>query len=233
MTGDLHIDELTASDSLIQGPVASISDDTPPADIAYVNDGTGADTDTASADHLSANWAASDDPDSGIIGYLYAIGTNPGWTDVVGWTNNGTATAVTRTGLSLTNGVRYYFSVKAVNGGWLEGNAANSDGAVASGGTEPYRQPGEEVQVRTYPNPLMTSRESQMQFATNEANGGEIKIYSISGKLISTISITPGNTQASWDLNNTSGNTVKNGVYIYAITDSEGKVKTGKVAITK
>lgn len=76
---------------------------------------------TTNASQLWASWTASD-PDSGIDGYEYAIGTSPtdpgsGYT--VGWTSRSSA-SVTHTGLSLVNGQTYYFYVRAKNraGDW-------------------------------------------------------------------------------------------------------------------
>jgi hypothetical protein len=51
--------------------------------------------------------------------YEYAIGTSAGGTDVVGWTSAGAASGVNKTGLSLTVGTTYYFSVRARNGAGL------------------------------------------------------------------------------------------------------------------
>jgi hypothetical protein len=105
-------------------------DSTPPSSITTVNDGTGSDADTTpSLTQLSANWTAAADAQSGISGYKYAIGTSPGSTDVTGWTLLGNVLSVTKTGLTLTAGTTYYFSVKAVNGVSLESaSAKNSDG---------------------------------------------------------------------------------------------------------
>jgi hypothetical protein len=117
--------------------VPSGSDTTPPANIAAVNDGTGSDLDyTAPAIQLSANWTASSDAETGISGYKYAIGTTAGSSNVTNWTALGNVLTVTRTGLSLTAGTTYYFSVKAVNGSGLESAAANSDGicVISAGG---------------------------------------------------------------------------------------------------
>ncbi|PIU18536.1 MAG: hypothetical protein COT18_10340 [Elusimicrobia bacterium CG08_land_8_20_14_0_20_59_10] len=95
------------------------TDATPPAAVAAVYDGsvTGSDiNNTGSTTQLSANWPASSDPETGISGYAYAIGTISGTADVVGWTPNGTGLSVTKAGLSLVHGTTYYFGVKAANG---------------------------------------------------------------------------------------------------------------------
>jgi hypothetical protein len=94
-----------------------------------VNDGTGPDIAyTAVGTQLSANWTISVDAESGISKYWYAIGTSAGGADVVGWTDNGANTSVTRTGLSLADDIPYYVSVKAENGIGLQSSAKSSNG---------------------------------------------------------------------------------------------------------
>ncbi len=63
---------------------------------------------------ITASWSATGSGPS-IVGYEYAIGSTPGGSDVVAWTSAGTATSLTQTGLTLTAGSTYYFSVKAEN----------------------------------------------------------------------------------------------------------------------
>jgi subtilisin family serine protease len=65
----------------------------------------------------SASWIAKD-PNSPITAYRYALGSTPESTDVLNWITTG-ITSTTRTGLSLTAGTRYYFSVKARNQGGM------------------------------------------------------------------------------------------------------------------
>lgn len=104
-------------------------DTTPPGAIAFVNDGAGADEDVqGAATQLTANWAASTDAESGIAAYYIAAGTTPGGTNIISWTSAGNATGTTKTGLSLTNGATYYWSVKALNGAGLFGAVTTSDG---------------------------------------------------------------------------------------------------------
>jgi subtilisin family serine protease len=66
---------------------------------------------------VSAQWSASD-PNSAITLYRYALGSAAGGIDVLNWIDTGN-TSVTRTGLNLVAGQRYYFSVKARNAGGL------------------------------------------------------------------------------------------------------------------
>ncbi|MCG2725257.1 MAG: lectin like domain-containing protein [Elusimicrobia bacterium] len=108
------------------------SDTTPPSDVTAVNDGAGADIAYVnSLTQLSANWSAATDGESGIAKYWYAIGTSAGATNTVDWTDNGLNLTVTKTGLNLTDGLTYYFTVKAENGIGLESSIANSNGQLA------------------------------------------------------------------------------------------------------
>ncbi|MCX6376204.1 MAG: Ig-like domain-containing protein, partial [Armatimonadetes bacterium] len=90
------------------GPIAGSCtiaiDTTPPSTPVVIDDGDF----TTSTTTLHASWSASD-PETGIAGYEYAIGTTQGGTDVVSWTPVSTG-YVTRTGLSLTSGNTYFFA---------------------------------------------------------------------------------------------------------------------------
>lgn len=98
--------------------------------IAWVNDGVGADADWAtSAASLSANWADA----ACVDAYEYALGTAQGGTDVIVWTSGGTATQVTRTGLALSEGETYYWSVRGVLGE-TTGTPVSSDGITVDTG---------------------------------------------------------------------------------------------------
>lgn len=108
-------------------------DGTNPTAIATVADGTGSDaTYTTSTTQLSANWTAATDATSGLQKYEYAIGTTSGGTNVLTYTNNSTATAVTKTGLTLTNGTTYYISVRAVDTAGNTGAVTTSNGVTVN-----------------------------------------------------------------------------------------------------
>lgn len=130
------------------------SDVTPPAAVAAVYDGltTGSDISvTGSLTQLSANWPASaGDPETGLAGYYYAIGTAPGGTNVADWTANGLALSVTRSGLSLTPGQTYYFSVKAISGVGVYSAETRSNGQTVdtqSPSDVPYVHDGTEGDI--------------------------------------------------------------------------------------
>ncbi len=110
------------------------NDVTPPSAPVNVRDGAGygygtqEQTMAMSLTQLSANWDPAWDAESGIKGYQYCIGTTAGGTNVVNWTTIQNQLAVTRTGLSLTSGTKYYFSVRAINGVGYTGAATTSPG---------------------------------------------------------------------------------------------------------
>jgi hypothetical protein len=93
-----------------------------------VGDGLGTDIDCqTSTSVLSAHWSASD-PHSGIARYWYAVGTNPREGDVQGWTDVGTETSVSVSGLSLPGETTYYVTVWADNAAGLHSVMSASDG---------------------------------------------------------------------------------------------------------
>ncbi|MGQ9582433.1 MAG: fibronectin type III domain-containing protein [Thermoplasmatota archaeon] len=99
-------------------------DTTPPSDFQVLDEGEY----SRSGSALRASWSSSLDEVSGVVEYRYAIGTSQGGEDVVPWTSAGVGISVTRVNLSLSNGVTYYFSVRARNGAGLWSNVSASDG---------------------------------------------------------------------------------------------------------
>ena len=106
--------------------VSTPPDLTPPSTPLITDDGSY----TTNLMQLYAVWV-SNDPESGVAEYQYAIGTTPLGTDVAGWISTGTNTSVTHTGLSLLDGITYYFSVKARNGIGSWSDVGSSDGIMA------------------------------------------------------------------------------------------------------
>lgn len=106
---------------------------TNPVNIPMVIDGLTFDIDTTNSNNeLSAWWFSSSDANSDIKKYHYAIGTTPGTDNILDWQESGLDTNVTASGLlSLQNGERYYFSVKAENNAGLFSTIVSSDGQVA------------------------------------------------------------------------------------------------------
>lgn len=133
--------------SIVQDSVGNLSsiisqdvlvDWTPPSDVVSINDGTSSDiSTTTSTSTLEANWTSSTDQHSDVARYWYAIGTTPGGTNVVNWTDNFWNTSVSVSGLSLTLGTTYYVSVKVENGAGLISNVTSSNGQQVVAPTNP------------------------------------------------------------------------------------------------
>jgi len=219
-------------------PLTVSNDTVPPTAPAVVRDGTGStDADyTINGTQLSANWDAGTDADSGIAGYHYCIGTTPGASDVSPWAPAGNVLGVTKTGLALSIGTTYYFSVKAEDGAGLQSSTTTSNGQYGLGiccppPPEPEPAPAVNPAVKAYPNPMRFTGSNTMKFRIPGASGGEVSIYTVSGKLVRKISSATGT--AAWDCRNEAGETVKHGLYIYKITGSSGDTATGKIAVTR
>jgi hypothetical protein len=83
---------------------------------------------------LIAAWQGNDTRE--IAYYEYSFGTAQGDSNVVSWTDNGTNTDATVTGLSLTNGTTYYVNIRAYD---MAGN--RSEMAVSDGITIDFESP--------------------------------------------------------------------------------------------
>jgi len=128
-------------------------DTSSPVAPGVVRDGATSGVDIASTmsnNTLSANWTAGSDPETGITGYRYAIGTSAGGTNTCSWTVLGNVLTVTRNSLSLSAGTTYYFTVRSINGNNLVSAAAiNSNGQyVVALDTNDYSPPSNITAVR-------------------------------------------------------------------------------------
>ncbi|MCE5323091.1 PQQ-binding-like beta-propeller repeat protein [bacterium] len=108
------------SDAEVSDPIQV--DDTAPSTPIVTDDGAYS-TDATS---LHASWS-SQDAESGIKQYAYCVGTSAGSSDTVAWMIT-TQNSVTLTGLALSNGGAYYFTIRATNGAGLESENGSSDG---------------------------------------------------------------------------------------------------------
>lgn len=84
-----------------------------------------------------------------------------------------------------------------------------------------------------FPNPFVVPDESQILTIDGLIRDCDIKILSVSGKLISEFS-TPGGRVGYWDGRDDSGNLVNSGIYLIIAFDKEGNsVAKGKVAVLR
>jgi N-acetyl-anhydromuramyl-L-alanine amidase AmpD len=189
---------------------------TSPLNIDSVRDGLTTDLSiTNSLTTLSANWDNSFDPNSGIQSYFYCIGTTPGDSNVVAFTSNMGANAVTHTGLNLTQGQMYYFTVRALNGAGLASIKTSSNGVLvdttASTGISDFSM----QHFQCYPNP-----------ATNEifinCNAKVlITILDLNGKIVTEMTSDSRNFKMNIEALN-------QGVYLLKAIDESGNLFTNK-----
>lgn len=188
---------------------------------ALVNDGVSTDVDTAfSTTQLSANWTNAIDTNSAIAYYEYAIGTAAGLQDVVAFTNNGTATSVTKTGLSLTVGQHYYFTVHAYDGAGLVCNATNSDGVIieVTTGVNAILAQG----LAIYPSP------NNGTFFLRGLDGTvEILIEDVTGRIVYNSKREITNASATFNTE------LSNGTYFVIIKDKTGNITSHKMVISR
>ena len=81
---------------------------------------------------LAGSWSAASDPETGVLGYLFAVGTAAGTSNIINWcATKSTKIYINKNELSkllnveLQRNTTYYFSVKAVNGIGIVGEAAH------------------------------------------------------------------------------------------------------------
>jgi len=143
---------------------------------------------------------------------------------------------VTKTGLSLGVGTTYYFSIKAENGAGLQSGPTTSNGqyvaATSTPPAAPTPQPKPAEGIRAYPNPSSISS-GLVTFSISPAAGGEIGIYTVSGRLVKTLPAALGTATVTWNGTNTGGEKVKPGLYIYRTLDNSGNALTGKLVLNK
>jgi hypothetical protein len=84
-----------------------------------------------------------------------------------------------------------------------------------------------------YPNPCRLKDNGKITFFGGGQVLSEVKIYTISGKLVKKLEIGAGQSEADWDLVNKKGKNIKSGIYVYKITYEGGSKKTGKILVTK
>ena len=198
---------------------------------AKVRDGlTGTDaTSQTSLTSLSANWDAASDETTAAASlvYSYAIGTTAGGTNTVAWTNlTAGVKTVTKTGLTLSLNTTYYFTVKARDAANNWSAVKNSNGIVVlKAGTTSNL-----TNVKVGNNGQILSSTKQMTF-TNITSKATLKIYTLSGKLVRTL--TEGNGSISWDGKDEKGKDVSRGVYMYNLKDTSGNKRHGKIAVKR
>jgi ligand-binding sensor domain-containing protein len=120
--------------------------------------------------------------------------------------------------------------------------AVDENAGIVYAGTEksltsfetPFIKPKEAFdELFIYPNPYLVTDGSNFLTIDGLISDSDIKILTVSGKLISEFS-SPGGRTAHWDGRDDEGNLVGSGVYIVVAFDTEGNnTVTGKVAVLR
>lgn len=111
-------------------PPAPSAQNGPPA-VAQVRDGLGPDVDSQKGrSSLFANWDAFVDPEGSVVVYEWSIGSKPGETDVLPWTEIGGATNAAVSGIDLPIGIALHVNVRASDLAGSRSAIATSDGIV-------------------------------------------------------------------------------------------------------
>jgi|GEM_PF-1286837 len=167
-------------------PVVSVPVDvdwTPPSQVAFVNDGTGADISTTyTTNELTANWSPSTDPNSGIVKYYYSIGTNPGDTDIVAAVDNFLQLITINSPLPLVLNQLYYFNVQSENGAGLFSSVKSSNGQMVVLNTTNVDEENTLVGLNLYPNPFNNT--TILDYTLLHSEKVEVGLYDLIGKEI-------------------------------------------------
>ena len=208
------------------GPTKNFDVDvTPPSAPVVTDDGDL----TFDSTQLHAKWV-SEELESGIVEYEYAIGTTPGGTNVVNWTSAGGTPEVTHSGLNLEIGTSYYFAVKARNGAGLLSESGFSDGIVVAKGEF------SEQTVYNFPNPFSPDLDgfTRITFVLEAPGEVSVIIFDASGGLVweEQKTANQGKNYLAWDGKNTKGETVANGIYFCRV-EAQGKSIITKIAVMR
>ncbi len=103
-------------------------------ELTMLNDGEGDDMDEMyGLDSYTCNWSQPEDTNSGVEVTALALGTSPGASDVVGWTETYGALSHTFNGLALTENEEVFASMRVTNGAGLT-ETFSSDGVIMKAG---------------------------------------------------------------------------------------------------
>src|SRR5690554_2017985 len=183
---------------------------TPPVGLTHVYDGSGNDIDTFyTANAITANWNSATDINSDISHYEMSVGTTPGDSNSVAWTNVGNTTNHSLNNLSLNGGTMYYVNIRAVN------NAGLSSGIISSNGQFLESQVGltedEILPFYIYPNPF--TNQITIDFIQN-LKDVTLVLYNVNGQVIKNQKVNQVD-QTSYEMK--VSNSLANGVYILEV----------------
>jgi len=218
ISGDLYFDNVTVSDSLYM-KVAGISlpDDTTPPAISAVTAPAANITQTTAV----ITWTTNEDATSQV-----EYGVTAGYGGQTSEDSNLTTSHnVNLTGL--TANTLYHYKVKSKD---VANNPAVSSDHTFTTLEEGIIPPSTSTVsgTKAYPNPCDLTV-SKPKFIFSSSSGGEVKIYTMNGTLVRTLSASSSIKQ--WDAKNEDGEQVSKGVYLYKIKNAGGTESKGKLIL--
>jgi hypothetical protein len=183
---------------------------TPPTGLATVLDGAGSDIDTFyTSTEITGNWDVATDVNSNISHYEMSVGTSPGDSNTVAWTNVGNVINHTLTGLNLNGGTIYYVNVRAVNNAQLASPIISSDGQFLD--SDASINENELLPFSVYPNPFVNHLQIDFNLNIKDVS---ISLYNVNGQKIQNQKLEQTN-ELSYKLEVT--NSLADGMYILEI----------------
>ena len=153
---------------------------TPPTGLSNIFDGSAADIDTFyTSNEITGNWTLATDPNSDISHYEVSVGTSPGDSNSVSWTNVGNISTHTFNGLNLNGGITYYINVRALNNAGLSSSIMSSDGQYLD--TDASIDENDWLPFSVYPNPFTS--EVKVDFSQNIGDV-QLILYNANGQKI-------------------------------------------------
>ncbi len=200
-----------------------------PPDSVLVFDGTITDIDTIYNNNTQYDlfYTVSQDSNSGLAQYYYAIGTSPNAADVVNWTTNQLNLNTQITSLNLNYNQVYYASVKSENAAGLISNSTSSDGCIILNNSA-INENNFDYGLNLFPNP--SNGNSTLHLFLKSKTNLSIILTDALGRKIATLADT-NDAMGEYTLNiNTKQLNLKEGVYF--ITISTNKTQSIKLIIT-
>jgi hypothetical protein len=129
------------------------------------------------------------------------------------------------------------YSGSQIYGPWSHDPIELYNARLTLGSKAPEEQKEILKNVKVYPNPFVLSKsiDKKIKFI-NLSPTSIIEIYNVNGDFIKTVNVNyvSGNeSKAEWDVKNTKGELVPEGIYFYVIKDSSGNNVKGKIGVIK
>jgi len=122
------------------------------------------------------------------------------------------------------------FTGAVPNDTWGWGKLA-ADAAVAEV-TLPHPGSGEHLSIRLAENPVHDAARF-IYTVPVETTGAKLSIYNVSGRLVFSTPLSPGEGSYDWDLRNADGLPLASGLYLFVLSDGTGRTSIGKLVIER